>query len=167
METPPRWNKQVPGWGSRSGYPIDSLSICLFRLMVAHMVCHNPPIVLHHYLQFEPSVCSTVLIHSVARVGTSRLWIVAFPLWPRGPAPGHPTPPPHLVGIPGWYHGYSRVTGPWSRGLLSCACRGFRARGVGINRLGPRPTTESGSASPTPLARSSCAWRDHRGGAGQ
>jgi hypothetical protein len=34
-------------------------------------------------------------------------------------------------------------------------------------RISPRPTTESASASPTPLARSSCAWRDHRGGAGQ
>ena len=26
-----------------------------------------------------------------------------------------------LGGIPAWYHGYSRVSGPWSRGLLSCA----------------------------------------------
>ena len=162
METPPRWNKQVPGWGSRSGYPIDSLSICLFRLMVAHMVCHNPPIVLHHYL-----LLSLLLNCSNTLGGPSGDPSLCVPALAPGYSASDPTPPLHLVGIPGWYHGYSRVAVPWSRGWLSCASRGFKARGMGINRLGPRPTTESGSASPMPLARSSCAWRDHRGGAGQ
>lgn len=62
------------------------------------MVCYNPPIAPHHYLQFEPPV----LLNGSNTFGAWRdlggSWVVAFPLWPRGPSPA----PPHSHCVQGY-----------------------------------------------------------------
>ena len=51
------------------------------------MVCYNPPIAPHHYVQFEPPVLLNGSNTFVAWLDLGRLWVVAIPLWPLSPSP--------------------------------------------------------------------------------
>ena len=59
------------------------------------MVCYNPPIAPHHYVQFEPPVLlnGSNTFGAWLDLGGSWFMVVAFPLWPRGPSTSTPTLP--------------------------------------------------------------------------
>ena len=99
------------------------------------MVCYNPPIAPHHYVQFEPPV----LLNGSNTFGAwldqvdPLLWFMScrVPTLVPGSNTIPPTPHQRPAGIPGWYHGYIRVAGLWSRGWLSCGFSGIQGQGNG------------------------------------
>src|SRR5208337_317585 len=72
------------------------------------MVCYNPPIAPHHYVQFEPPVLLNGSNTFVAWLDLGGSWVVAFSLWP-GVHRQHPHTPTVSRGIPALSLGSSRV----------------------------------------------------------
>ena len=109
------------------------------------MVCYNPPIAPHHYVQFEPPVLLNGSNTFGAWLDLGGSWVVAFPLWPRGPDASTPTPPPRPRGIPALSLGSSRVA-PCkvairqriARSGASLVRHRITSRNVGPNRHFPR-----------------------------